>query len=217
MQSDAYCEKIIDVGKEQAVANRLKLTANYILLVLIDLMGQVFTVGEKSNIDLQVMSQVMMMEIIFSSPALQEYARRIRTRDNVGYSLPLAFKDVQLILESSVNFMFLFHMRAAWEISFSQQLKISPIKTAFPYMSHPYTCRAEVKWMNADYYNLSVVLTDAIVCDDVDIEKASSGAVKGRFVNNGQSCIATKRFVVVKKIANEFIENAFWVQTSWDS
>ena len=45
-----------------------------------------------------------------------------------------------------------------------------------------------------------------IVCKDADIEKASSGAVKGRFVNNGQSCIATKRFVVVKDIANEFIE-----------
>src|ERR687887_814835 len=45
-----------------------------------------------------------------------------------------------------------------------------------------------------------------IVCDDADIEKASSGAVKGRFVNNGQSCIATKRFVIIKKIANEFIE-----------
>ncbi|MGA8081613.1 MAG: aldehyde dehydrogenase family protein, partial [Candidatus Nitrosopolaris sp.] len=45
-----------------------------------------------------------------------------------------------------------------------------------------------------------------IVCDDADIEKASNGAVKGRFVNNGQSCIATKRFVVLKDIANEFIE-----------
>ncbi len=45
-----------------------------------------------------------------------------------------------------------------------------------------------------------------IVCKDADIEKASSGAVKGRFVNNGQSCIASKRFVVVKDIANEFIE-----------
>ena len=45
-----------------------------------------------------------------------------------------------------------------------------------------------------------------IVCEDADIEKASSGAVKGRFINCGQSCIASKRFVVVKKTANEFIE-----------
>ncbi len=45
-----------------------------------------------------------------------------------------------------------------------------------------------------------------IVCEDADIEKASAGAVKGRFINCGQSCIATKRFLVVKKVANEFIE-----------
>jgi acyl-CoA reductase-like NAD-dependent aldehyde dehydrogenase len=46
-----------------------------------------------------------------------------------------------------------------------------------------------------------------IVCKDADIEKASSGAVKGRFINCGQSCIASKRFIIVKKIANEFIEH----------
>jgi len=45
-----------------------------------------------------------------------------------------------------------------------------------------------------------------IVCEDADIEKASSGAVKGRFINCGQSCIASKRFLVVKKVAKEFIE-----------
>jgi len=45
-----------------------------------------------------------------------------------------------------------------------------------------------------------------IVCDDADIDKASSGAIKGRFINCGQSCIASKRFIVVKDIANEFIE-----------
>ncbi len=45
-----------------------------------------------------------------------------------------------------------------------------------------------------------------IVCEDADIEKASTGAVKGRFINCGQSCIASKRFIVVKSIANEFIE-----------
>src|SRR5213594_2791676 len=45
-----------------------------------------------------------------------------------------------------------------------------------------------------------------IVCEDADIEKASTGAVKGRFINCGQSCIASKRFIVTKKIAIEFIE-----------
>ncbi len=45
-----------------------------------------------------------------------------------------------------------------------------------------------------------------VVCEDADLEKASSGAVKGRFINCGQSCIASKRFFVVKNVAGEFIE-----------
>jgi acyl-CoA reductase-like NAD-dependent aldehyde dehydrogenase len=32
----------------------------------------------------------------------------------------------------------------------------------------------------------------SIVCEDADIEKASTGAVKGRFINCGQSCIASE-------------------------
>src|SRR5881409_2765645 len=46
-----------------------------------------------------------------------------------------------------------------------------------------------------------------IVLDDADVEKAASGAIKGRFLNCGQSCVASKRFIVSKKIANEFIES----------
>jgi acyl-CoA reductase-like NAD-dependent aldehyde dehydrogenase len=45
-----------------------------------------------------------------------------------------------------------------------------------------------------------------IVCEDADIEKASTGAVKRRFTNCGQSCIASKRFIVVKDVAEEFTE-----------
>jgi acyl-CoA reductase-like NAD-dependent aldehyde dehydrogenase len=45
-----------------------------------------------------------------------------------------------------------------------------------------------------------------IVCADADTEKASTGAVKGRFINCGQSCIASKRFIVVKQVADEFTE-----------
>ena len=45
-----------------------------------------------------------------------------------------------------------------------------------------------------------------IVLDDAIIEKAAEGAVKGRFINCGQSCVASKRFFVGKNIASDFIE-----------
>jgi succinyl-CoA reductase len=45
-----------------------------------------------------------------------------------------------------------------------------------------------------------------IVLDDAIIEKAAEGAVKGRFINCGQSCVASKRFFVGKNIADEFID-----------
>ncbi len=45
-----------------------------------------------------------------------------------------------------------------------------------------------------------------IVLEDANVEKAANGAVKGRFINCGQSCVASKRFFVSSKVANEFIE-----------
>ncbi len=43
-----------------------------------------------------------------------------------------------------------------------------------------------------------------IVLDDVDVEDTAKNAVLGRFINCGQSCIASKRFIVVKSVAEEF-------------
>ena len=45
-----------------------------------------------------------------------------------------------------------------------------------------------------------------IVCEDADIEKASDGAVKGDLLIVVRAAIASKRFIVVKNVANEFIE-----------
>ena len=45
-----------------------------------------------------------------------------------------------------------------------------------------------------------------IVLEDANVEKAANGAIKGRFINCGQSCVASKRFFVSKKISKEFIE-----------
>ena len=43
-----------------------------------------------------------------------------------------------------------------------------------------------------------------IVMPSADLGKASNTAVDARIVNNGQSCIAAKRFIVHEKIATEF-------------
>ncbi|PYB68891.1 aldehyde dehydrogenase [Thermoplasma sp. Kam2015] len=44
-----------------------------------------------------------------------------------------------------------------------------------------------------------------IVLDDYNLKDAIKNAVFGRLQNNGQSCIASKRFIVNRKIADEFI------------
>lgn len=45
-----------------------------------------------------------------------------------------------------------------------------------------------------------------VILADANIEKAAAGAVTSRFLNCGQSCIAAKRFIVMKTVAEEFTQ-----------
>jgi succinate-semialdehyde dehydrogenase/glutarate-semialdehyde dehydrogenase len=43
-----------------------------------------------------------------------------------------------------------------------------------------------------------------IVLEDADVEKAAQVGANARLINSGQSCIAAKRFIVVRKVAEKF-------------
>ena len=45
-----------------------------------------------------------------------------------------------------------------------------------------------------------------IILEDADIDKAVEWAVVGRINNNGQCCVASKRFIAVEEIAESFLE-----------
>jgi succinate-semialdehyde dehydrogenase / glutarate-semialdehyde dehydrogenase len=45
-----------------------------------------------------------------------------------------------------------------------------------------------------------------IVLEDADLDAAAAGAARGRLINNGQSCIAAKRFIVLDSVHDAFVE-----------
>ena len=100
---EAYTTRTMNLGREQPVANSLKLAINYVLASAVELMGQVYAFGERSGIDLAVLEGIFHM--MFGHPGLQGYATRIRTRDfdAAGFDLIAGLKDVQLILDAAVD------------------------------------------------------------------------------------------------------------------
>jgi len=99
----AYSRAVMPVSATPAVANSLKLVANYMLCATVDLIGQVFVFGEKSGIDPQYLD--MVTQTMFSHPGLREYTTRMRARrfDEVGFDLLGGLKDVELILDASTE------------------------------------------------------------------------------------------------------------------
>ena len=99
MQS--YTTRVNYVGADYRVANTLKLCGNFMIIALIELMGEVYTFAKKSGIDEE--QAAPLIKTILSHPVLDEYSQRLRTCDfdPAAFELRSGFKDVRLMLEAS--------------------------------------------------------------------------------------------------------------------
>ena len=96
---DAIGRRTFAAGSDPATASLLKLTNNMVLACAIEVMGEAFSLVEKSGADPETLRDVL-TEGVFSCPAYSGYSRAIvdRSWDTVGFTATLALKDVDLAL-----------------------------------------------------------------------------------------------------------------------
>jgi len=97
----SYASGITNVGTEHAVANSAQLVFSYMVMSLIEMIGEVYAFGERSGINGAVLNGLV--SAMLGPPALKDYAHRIHARDfdDVSYDLLSGLRDVQLILQAA--------------------------------------------------------------------------------------------------------------------
>jgi len=96
---DAIGRRTFAAGWDPAAASLLKLTNNMVLACAIEVMGEAFSLVEKSGGDPETLREVLTAGL-FSCAAYTGYSRAIidRNWDTVGFTATLALKDVDLAL-----------------------------------------------------------------------------------------------------------------------
>ena len=100
---DAIGKRTFRSGSDPATASLLKLTNNMVLACAIEVMGEAFSLIQKSGADPETLRDVL-IEGLFSSPAYTGYSRAIvdGSWDAVGFTAALALKDIDLALATGV-------------------------------------------------------------------------------------------------------------------
>jgi 3-hydroxyisobutyrate dehydrogenase-like beta-hydroxyacid dehydrogenase len=99
---NALGQKIFDYGDEPATANTVKLTMNYMIFVIVELLSEVLLVAEKNGIDKNMLLETM-TSTIFGAPVFKIYGPMVaQEKDNPkGFKTKLASKDLRLMQEAA--------------------------------------------------------------------------------------------------------------------
>ena len=90
------------VGETARTANVIKLCINYSVVSVIEIIGEVYALAEKSGADPAVINEFY--QSAFAHPALKNYGNKILAREfpsEGGFALAGGRKDVKLMLEAA--------------------------------------------------------------------------------------------------------------------
>lgn len=99
---EAMGPKLLVIGERQSLANVVKLTGNFLIATVLESLGEALALSRKSGVD-SVALLDFLTSTLFNAPVYKTYAQLIveGNHDHVGFALPLAFKDMRLVLQAA--------------------------------------------------------------------------------------------------------------------
>ncbi len=99
---EAMGQGIYDFGEDPGAANIVKLCGNFMILSVLETLGEALALAEKSGLDRKALASFL-GETIFACPVYQIYGRSIagRTYEPAGFRVELGLKDANLIIDAA--------------------------------------------------------------------------------------------------------------------
>ena len=102
--TSTYSAATLIIGSDPWLANYAKLSVNYFAVSNMELMGQLYALGDSTGIGRTFYRQIF--ESSYSNPTLKFYAEKIMNKDyqnEVGFELTGGLKDVKLMQSASIE------------------------------------------------------------------------------------------------------------------
>lgn len=99
---EALGPKLWVVGEEPSLANTVKITGNFMIATVLESLAEAIAFARKSGIDAAALVDFL-TSTLFNAPVYKTYGGLIveGKHDQVGFALPLGFKDVRLVLQAA--------------------------------------------------------------------------------------------------------------------
>ncbi|HET7215197.1 MAG TPA: NAD(P)-dependent oxidoreductase, partial [Terriglobia bacterium] len=101
---DAVGQRTFIVGKEPSNANTVKLAGNFLILSVIESLGEAYALLQKSGVAPETFLEIM-TSTLFAAPVYKTYGALIAKEQFLpaGFKLPLGLKDVGLVLAAAAD------------------------------------------------------------------------------------------------------------------